>query len=310
MCIRLRHRLRPICCTKGVFWLDDELESALYLDSVITIVDAKHIRRQLQYGLSAEERAKASAEGELASEERTSIEKSSHAAAEAAESTPHRAPLNEAQRQIAFADRLVINKTDLVDAEELTDIGALVGSINPNVQPLLATYGRVNLDLLLNIHAYDMRLLPEVTAPSSAGGECAACTHTGNEGTAGHTHTHTHGRSHHQPEEGSPTHLQDVAAHSVVHRGEVTEAQVNLWLADLLWEQGREDDVYRFKGQVAVAGEPQKYVLQGVHSLFELAPSGVHWAADEVRESRFVFIGRALDSAQLNQSFVRFCCEK
>mmetsp|Transcript_25156 Transcript_25156/g.63271 ORF Transcript_25156/g.63271 Transcript_25156/m.63271 type:complete len:430 (-) Transcript_25156:7-1296(-) len=310
----------------GVFWLDDELESALYLDSVITIVDAKHIGRQLQYGLSAEERALASAEGELSSEE----QQSAHSDDSASDARSSRVPLNEAQRQIAFADRLIINKTDLVDADELQQIARLVRAINPDVDPLSASYGRVDLDLLLDIHAFDARGHPSLRLPTSAASctatttdaaaaaatatpvtspanrsECAGCS------GAGETHTHAHTLS---DQEGAlaplPTHLQSVAAHSVVHCGEVTEEQVNLWLADLLWEQGREEDVYRFKGQVAVAGQSQKYVLQGVHSLFELAPSGVPWGKDEVRACSFVFIGRALDSTLLNESFRRYCATK
>jgi G3E family GTPase len=67
----------------SIFWLDSELESDLFLDAIITVVDAKHIALQLDPGNGAAE---------------------------------------EAEMQIAFADRIILNKVDLVTEQELDEV--------------------------------------------------------------------------------------------------------------------------------------------------------------------------------------------
>ena len=72
----------------SVFWLDDALESALRLDAIVTLVDAKNIQRQLQ----------------------RVPDKKSEAGEDAAVEQQGKGPRNEAAMQIAYADRVVINK--------------------------------------------------------------------------------------------------------------------------------------------------------------------------------------------------------
>lgn len=74
----------------SVFWLDDALESALRLDAIVTLVDAKNIRRQLQ---RVPEKEGEAGEGAVAALEQ-----------------PGKGPRNEAAMQIAYADRVLINK--------------------------------------------------------------------------------------------------------------------------------------------------------------------------------------------------------
>lgn len=77
----------------SVFWLDDALESALRLDSIVTLVDAKNFARQLR-------RVPEDGDGD-------GIGAAPHSAGnpEAAER-----PKNEAAMQVAYADRVLINK--------------------------------------------------------------------------------------------------------------------------------------------------------------------------------------------------------
>jgi hypothetical protein len=52
-----------------------------------------------------------------------------------------------------------------------------------------------------------------------------------------------------------------------------------------------------------VCGFPKKFVFQGVHMLFQ-GDFTEDWKPDEVRESKFVFIGRNLDKEELTASFL------
>jgi G3E family GTPase len=74
--------------------------------------------------------------------------------------------------------------------------------------------------------------------------------------------------------------------------GELDGERLNAWLGTLLREQGV--DIFRSKGILAVAGDPNRYVFQGVHMLLDSRPDRP-WGADEERTNRLVFIGRNLD---------------
>jgi G3E family GTPase len=86
---------------------------------------------------------------------------------------------------------------------------------------------------------------------------------------------------------------------------------IKTWFAELLWERSILPDAqfYRFKGSIAVAGEEEKYMLQGVHENFDLQASGIKWEGPS-RESHFVFIGKKLSKDKLRESFVKLCLKE
>ncbi|PIA13750.1 cobW-domain-containing protein, partial [Coemansia reversa NRRL 1564] len=102
----------------AMLWSNEELGSSIRLDGIVAMVDAKNIRRQL---------TEKPVEGET---------------------------MNEAQKQVAFADRVIVNKTDLVDDERILEIEAMVAEINGAAQVSRAQYARVDLDAVLSIGAY------------------------------------------------------------------------------------------------------------------------------------------------------------
>ncbi|KFW00892.1 COBW domain-containing protein 2, partial [Fulmarus glacialis] len=102
----------------SMFWVDSELGSDIYLDGIVSVVDAKH-------GLQ-------------------------HLAEEKPEGL-----VNEASRQVALADLVIINKTDLVSGEELNEVRTLVRSINGLVKILETQRSRVDLSNVLDLHAFD-----------------------------------------------------------------------------------------------------------------------------------------------------------
>lgn len=163
----------------------------------------------------------------------------------------------------------------------------------------------------------------------AAEGAPDAADHTGGDGggQAGHhDHSHQHQHQHqHQHTEGEV--CVDCAEESVegpggkacsVHDAAVTTCAVDLsgsldlsrlerWLGGLLWDPppgGTE--VYRVKGVVSVEGRDERFVVQGVADLFEVAPAGVvgsAWAEREDRRCKVVFIGRMLSKRDLERGF-------
>ncbi|KAL5015984.1 hypothetical protein ScPMuIL_005573 [Solemya velum] len=101
----------------SIFWLDEELCSDIYLDGIITMVDSKYCSKHMK----------------------TEKEDGS---------------VNEAVRQIALADVLIINKTDLVTAEELCDLNQEIRSVNSFAKVIETTKGRTTLDDILDLNAY------------------------------------------------------------------------------------------------------------------------------------------------------------
>ena len=99
----------------------------------------------------------------------------------------------------------------------------------------------------------------------------------------------------------NPEHTHDDTVGSVAleFEGEADNAKLSAWLSGLL--QTRGPDIFRMKGIVAIAGEAQRFVFQGVHMLFEGQP-GDAWG-DAERSCRLVFIGRNLDEAALDAGF-------
>ena len=144
----------------------------------------------------------------------------------------------------------------------------------------------------------------------SHGGAEEACGECGASAADGHTHAHAHSHGHASAAEEAactdPTHdhghghahahTDPVSSVSLQLGGELDLDLVNDWLGDLL--QARWQDLYRLKGVLAIAGFPERYVIQGVHALFE-GQVDRPWADGERRASKIVFIGKDLDEKEL-----------
>ncbi|KAL6154788.1 hypothetical protein ACJQWK_01005 [Exserohilum turcicum] len=119
-----------------MFWLDDGLGSTIYLDGIVTLVDAKNVLKSLDEGLGDEENI----------QER---KKAAH--------DEHGPLLTTAHLQISHADVVIINKTDLVTPEELEKVTERVRSINGLARIKTTTKSQVpKLEgLVLDLNAYD-----------------------------------------------------------------------------------------------------------------------------------------------------------
>ncbi|HPE73220.1 MAG TPA: GTP-binding protein [Candidatus Competibacter sp.] len=100
----------------------------------------------------------------------------------------------------------------------------------------------------------------------------------------------------------NPGHTHDDAVSSVgiVEERPVNIHKLNLWLSELLREQGA--DIFRMKGVLHLADNANRFVFQGVHMLFD-GQADRPWREDEPRQSQMIFIGRHLNRVDLTTGF-------
>ncbi|XP_072956009.1 uncharacterized protein [Typha angustifolia] len=206
--------------------------------------------------------------------------------------------VNEAVEQVAYADRIILNKIDLVNDIELDILTKKIKLINRMAQIKQAKFGVVDMDFVLGVGGYDLdRIESDVQLDESHDTSHHHCKN-GNDGHPGHHHDHTHDSA--------------VSSVSIVSEGtldldeESTNSlpfllvQVNDWLERLVDEKG--EDLYRMKGVISVNDSTGRYVFQGVHSILDGCPAKP-WRPEEKRINKLVFIGRNLDEAALRKAF-------
>ena len=218
------------------FFVDERVTERYYLDGIVTVVDAKHIIQHLD------------------EEKPEGIE-------------------NESVEQLAFADRIMLNKIDLVDEDGLVEVESRIKSINA-FAPITRTQNSIiDPNELINIGAFDLERTLEM-----------------------------------DPEfldtEAEHEHDDRVTSTSYKFVGELNVNKLQAWIGKLMREQG--EDLFRYKGVLAVKGMDAKFVFQGVHMLFggEFSEEIGLWKEGEERECRFVFIGRDLDPEALQQGLM------
>lgn len=218
------------------FFVDDKVVERYKLDGIITVVDAKHIIQHLD------------------DEKPEDVE-------------------NESVEQLAFADRIMLNKIDLVDEEELQVVEARIKSIN-NHAPIYRTENSlIEPKELINIGSFDLDRTLEM-----------------------------------DPEfldiESEHEHDQRVTSTSARFEGELNVNKLERWIGRLMRDKG--EDLFRYKGVLSVKGMDEKFVFQGVHMLFsgDFSKEIGLWKEGETRECRFVFIGRNLDHKALQEGLM------
>lgn len=212
----------------------------------------------------------------------------------------------EAEDQIAFADVVLLNKTDLVSPEELETVERTVRAINPSARIHRTERAAVPLDQVLDRGAFDLsRALDndphflDHDHPDHACGPDCDHDHDHHHGHDHHGHDH-HGHEHH--DHAAPSAIHDLTIESVSLRaGPVNPKRFFPWIEKITQLEG--PNILRLKGIIAFEGDADRYVIQGVHMIVE----GDHqrpWKDGEKRESRLVFIGRNLDREKLERTFL------
>lgn len=218
------------------FFVDEKVTERYKLDGIITVVDAKHIIPHIE------------------EEKPEGVE-------------------NEAVEQLAFADRIMLNKIDLVSEDEIKEVEKKIKSINAFAPIYHTEKSVIDPSNLINIGAFDLNKTLEMDPEFL-------------DTDAEHEHD------------------QRVTSTSSIFTGALNVNKLERWIGEILRDYG--EDLFRYKGVLAVKGMDQKFVFQGVHMLFsgtfseEVAP----WRKGEKRECRFVFIGKNLDEKALEQGLI------
>ncbi|MCE4546992.1 MULTISPECIES: GTP-binding protein [unclassified Caballeronia] len=220
------------------FFIDDPIAQRVTLDAVVTMVDAKHIAAHLD---------------DLVLDGRD----------------------NQAVDQIVCADRIVINKVDLVTSAEIASLKERLRGLNATAEIVESSYAQIDLRRILGVGANEFaQQLVEA------------------EEHHHHDHEHEHDHDDHH-------HDESVSSVGIEVDADIDLDALQTWLAELRTADATK--LFRMKGIFAVKGQPYRYVLQGVHDIIELKAAQA-WGS-EPRSSRMVFIGRELDRAALNERF-------
>lgn len=221
----------------------------------------------------------------------------------------------EAEDQIAFADVVLLNKTDLVSAEELSRVEQVIRQINPTAEIHRTERANIDLGKVLNRNAFDLQRIldndphfleaQDHDHDHECGPDCDHDHHHGHHDHDHHGHHHHdhHGHDHHGHggHKGLDARIHDTTIGTVsLVGGEMNPDRFFPWIQKITQADG--PDILRLKGIIAFAGDEERYVIQGIHMLIE----GDHqraWRETEKRQSRLVFIGRNLDREKLERTF-------
>ncbi|MCC6984421.1 MAG: GTP-binding protein [Bauldia sp.] len=198
----------------------------------------------------------------------------------------------EAEDQIAFADVILLNKTDLVTPAEIAKVERRVKAINPHATVHKTERCSIAIDKVLDRGAFDLdRILGLDPDFLEADGH----DHDHHDHDHDHDH-HDHDHHHHDHDHAHDDSVKSVALVS----GTLDPEKFFPWVQEVTQKQG--PDILRLKGILSFDRDDERYVLQGIHMLLE----GNHqraWKDDEARKSKLVFIGRNLDEEKLRAGF-------
>ncbi|MBL1208433.1 GTP-binding protein [Geminocystis sp. GBBB08] len=174
----------------------------------------------------------------------------------------------EAQEQIAFADIILLNKTDLVTVDKLEDLETRIRDINAIAKIYSTKNANLSMDHLLGIRAFDLQQALEIDPYFLS--------------------------------EDAHEHDESVYSVAIVQSGKVDLDKLHCWMTELLKTQGT--DIFRMKGILNADEMDNRVVFQGVHMLFDVTVDRL-WKPEETRKNELVFIGRNLDEKQLKEDF-------
>ncbi|MGH8809684.1 MAG: CobW family GTP-binding protein, partial [Noviherbaspirillum sp.] len=192
----------------------------------------------------------------------------------------------EAQRQVGFADRLMLSKTDLVGAAEVETLTARLTRINPRAPIGKLDFGRAPINQVLDLRGFNLNDKLEIDPAFLAAEEHA---HDHEHHDCGEHCDHGHDHQHHNHHDAQ--HSDDIAA--FVYRSErpFDAARLDEFLGSLVQVFGPR--MLRYKGVLWMDGADRKVVFQGVHQMMG-TDIGAKWGDGEVRGSKMVFIGKNL----------------
>jgi G3E family GTPase len=245
------------------FFMDEEIAESFLLDSIVTLVDAKHAQQQLD-------------------------------------------DRQEARRQVGFADRIFISKSDLVSGTELDDLKHRIKHMNPRAPIETAHFGEVALGQVFDLRGFNLNakldIDPDFLKVDDHDHGHEHCDHD-HDHDHGHHHDHAHGEPCDHPSHARHHHHDDDVK-SFVYRADkpFDPARLEDFLGAIVQVYGPK--LLRYKGVLDMKGTQRKVIFQGVHQLMG-SDLGPEWKADETRQSKMVFIGIDLPRDILEQGLAQ-----
>jgi G3E family GTPase len=215
---------------------NSKMNENYFIDSIVCLADAKHIQIHLD------------------------------------EKKPDGA-VNEAYQQVAFADKILLNKVDLVTKEEKDKLKERLAKINKFAKTIETEKSRAPLGQILGLNSFNMESILNYDPDFF------------------------------ESQEESKHNLELVQSVGIQFTGELHAQWFNMFMMDLLRE--RAADFYRSKGLLSFHGQGDiKFVFQGVHEQINFGPAKEPWKAGEERINKFVFIGKGLNRKELTDSLM------
>ena len=196
----------------------------------------------------------------------------------------------EAKNQIAFADVILLNKTDLVSDADLREVEARIRGINPYATLHRTERCAIPLPEVLGRNAFDLDRILDIEPTFLEEGN-------GHDHHHGHDHGHAHDHDH-----GGLKHYHDehMQSFSVRIDKPLDADKFFPWIQNLVAQEGPK--ILRCKGILSFKDDPERFVFQGVHMILD----GDHqrpWKDGEERSSRAVFIGRDMPEEMIRKGF-------
>ncbi len=182
----------------------------------------------------------------------------------------HLDDLREPEEQVAFADVVLLNKTDLVTPDELSQLEKRIRAINATAPIHRCQKALVGMDKILDVNGFNLGRVLAINPHFLETDE----------------HEHEHDA--------------DVYSVGITIPGDLDEKKLNEWLRELLMDEGR--DIFRMKGVLSIKNDPRRFVFQGIHMLFDGRPDRP-WGKGEERDNKLIFIGRKLNRERLEDGF-------
>lgn len=184
----------------------------------------------------------------------------------------------EALRQIAASDVILVNKMDTIEREKQNHLESLMNGINPYATTFFGSHGQFPMNQILSIGTINPRSILEKTKEIE-------------DNHDHHHHIHNdHGISTFSVSFTKPIDLNDISLE--------LNRLVNLY----------SDQIYRVKGIIAIPNYPNRVILQSAKSAF-IASDGLPWETEHDRAGKLVFIGKNIKSLNLKELFERYQLE-
>jgi G3E family GTPase len=175
----------------------------------------------------------------------------------------------EVQEQLLFANVILLNKVDLVSAEELAELERHIRAVNRIAALYHTRNSEIELQKILGLEAFDVNHALAI------------------DDTFLNKHVHEHDKT--------------VSSVAFAESGTLDRAKLDAWINDLL--KHRAADIFRLKGIFNLVNDDRRYILQGIHTLLSQTYDR-SWHPNEARKNELVLIGRNLDEDTLRQEFL------